>query len=104
MAQSRMTISLPKTMAATVEAVSRTEQRSRSEVVREALRGYLPRRAARPSGGRPSSVIRDLGFANKAALARALKEGAKKRSGRDQALAAEWFAVDDEAWRNRAKD
>lgn len=101
MAQSRMTISLPRAMASVVEAVSKAEHRTRSELVREALRRYLPRRAVLTSVATESAIIRELGFPNRAALTRALKQGAKSRGARDRAIAAEWFPIDDEAWRNR---
>ena len=96
-----MTISLPRAMASTVEAVSKAEHRTRSEVVREALRSYLPCRAAQASIATASAVINDLGFPNRATLARALKQGANSRSARDRAIAAEWFPIDDEAWPDR---
>jgi len=40
------TISLPPAMAAEVEAIQKKEHRTRSELIREALRRYI---AARPS-------------------------------------------------------
>ena len=36
-------------------------------------------------------------------LKQRLKEGAQRRGQRDLQLAAEWFALDEEAWPNRQK-
>jgi CopG family transcriptional regulator/antitoxin EndoAI len=36
-------------------------------------------------------------------LRRLLEEGAERRAARDLAIAEEWFAVDEEAWRKRRR-
>lgn len=40
---------------------------------------------------------------SRAQLRRLLKEGAQRYAARDQAIAGEWFHVDEEAWQKRGQ-
>jgi metal-responsive CopG/Arc/MetJ family transcriptional regulator len=50
-----MTISLPPAMLAKIERARRVEDRTRSELVREAIRAYLEKRNHRTAGRRRST-------------------------------------------------
>lgn len=50
-----MTISLPPAMLAKIERARRAEDRTRSELVREAIRAYLEKRTSRTAGRRRSA-------------------------------------------------
>jgi len=73
----RLNVTLPEE---TVRIMDRVAKRGgRSRLITEAVRRY----------------VRDLA---KARLRRRLKEGAIRRADRDQQLAHEWFAIEEEAW------
>ncbi len=82
-----LTISLPRAMAQQVEAAMKAEQRTRSELVREALRTYF---------GRPQEEARFL--ARLAALPRVrptANELRKLRKGREEMKRGNYWILDD---------
>lgn len=117
-----MTVSLPPEMVRTLDKVRRLESRTRSELVREALRTYFsrrplleasvppvrtqaPRRAKARSAyeplaavGEPRPVLTVLGGADRARLRKQLKEGAIRNAKRSLEMAREWSLLEDEAW------
>jgi CopG family transcriptional regulator/antitoxin EndoAI len=72
----RLNITLPEETVRLINRVAKKGNRSR--LISDAVRRY----------------VRELGRAN---LRRRLKEGARRRAGRDLALAQDWFALEDEA-------
>ena len=76
--QRRINISLPEETVRLMDRVSPRGNRSR--LINEAVRRYLASR-------------------RRATLRKKLKEGALRRAERDLRLSAEWFLLDEEAWR-----
>lgn len=77
----RVNITLPEQ---TLRLMARVEKGSRSRFLDEAVRHYV------------ASVSRTN-------LRKRLREGARLRAERDLALAAEWFRVEEQAWRPKRK-
>ena len=73
----RLNITLPRETARLVDRVAGRGDRSR--FIAEAITFYM-------------------GATRRAELKKRLKEGARRRSDRDRALAIEWFDLDEEVW------
>ena len=73
-------LTLPAGLLEEIDRAARAEHRTRSELIREAIRRYL--RAAAPGG--PS-------------LRESLTEGYQETAERDRVLADEWFRLEEEA-------
>ena len=60
-----------------------------------------------PKGGRSrfidEAVRSYVDTMGRAKLRRLLAEGGRRRAARDLAIAEEWFSVDEEAWREKAR-
>ena len=117
-----MTVSLPPEMVKAVDKVRRAESRTRSELVREALRTYFslrtsPEVSVQPVGpgarrrgwigitdehlvatDRPGRDLGLRGGADRAHLRKKLKEGAIRNAERSLKMAKEWSVLEDEAW------
>ena len=78
----RINITLPEETVKLLDRVA--EKGDRSELINKAVRSFITQK----------------GRAN---LRRQLKEGAIKWAARDLELAEEWFGIEEEAWRARAK-
>lgn len=76
----RLNITLSEDTVKLIDRIATKGDRSR--LIDEAIRQYV--RAA-----------------GQTQLRKRLREGALRRAERDHALAAEWFALDEEAWRRR---
>lgn len=117
-----LTVSVPPEILKEVDRVRKLESRTRSELVREALRTYFSRRAlleasvqrvgmrarrqalsgivveplVAPDQLLPAVTVR--GGADQARLRKHVKEGAIRNARRSLEMAKEWSVLEDEAW------
>jgi CopG family transcriptional regulator / antitoxin EndoAI len=78
----RINVTLPDATIKLIDSIAKRGDRSR--FINQAVRSYFEQR------GRED-------------LRRRLKQGAIARAARDLALASEWFAIDEQAWRDGRK-